>query len=119
MDEAEKLADRVGVIDQGKLIALDTPRGLVQGLNAEARVTFSSSNGFNPDDLRSVAGVSRVARDGDQVTIFGQNLPGKPSLLLEVAEALNQQGLNPSDLTNQQPSLEDVFLTLTGRKMRD
>jgi ABC-2 type transport system ATP-binding protein len=119
MDEAEKLADRVGVIDHGKLVALDTPRSLIQGLNAEARVTFSSSNGFNLDDLRSIPGVTRVARDGDQVTVFGQNLPGKPSLLLEVAEALNQQGYTPTDLANQQPNLEDVFLTLTGHKMRE
>ncbi len=119
MDEAEKLCDRVAIVDHGKIAALDTPRGLIQGLGVEARVCFTSLNGFEPASLLAVPGVSRAIREGDQVTVFGKNTPGAPSLLLEVAAALNAQGQSTDDLHSEQASLEDVFLALTGHKIRD
>jgi ABC-2 type transport system ATP-binding protein len=119
MDEAEKLCDRVAIIDQGRLMALDTPQGLMESMLVEQRVRFTTHNGFNPAGLRSIPGVTRAVREGDLVTVAGKNMPGKPSLLLQVATALEAQGMAPVDLSSEQPNLEDVFLSLTGRQMRD
>ncbi len=119
MDEAERLCDRIAIIDGGKVVAQDAPRRLVQGLESETRVIFSTSNGFDPSWMREIPGVSRATRSGDVVTIYGRDLPGGQSLLLKVAGALGDLGLAPEDLRTEQASLEDVFLALTGRKIRD
>jgi ABC-2 type transport system ATP-binding protein len=119
MDEAEKLCDRVAIVDQGRLMALNTPRQLIEKLSAETRVQFTTSNGFNPAELRGIPGVTRAVREGDQVTVFGQSLPGQHSLLLQVAMALGNLGLAPADLHTEQATLEDVFIALTGKKIRD
>ena len=87
MDEAEKLCDRVAIIERGKLVALDSPEGLVQGLRAQTRVRFSTSNGFDPAVLRRVPGVAFVRRDGDEVLVEGRG-----SLLVLVAAALAERG---------------------------
>ncbi|HEY3343698.1 MAG TPA: ABC transporter ATP-binding protein [Anaerolineaceae bacterium] len=119
MDEAEKLCDRVAIIDRGKILALDTPRCLIQTLNDQTRVVFTTSNGFDPAGLRRIPGVTRALREGDQVTVIGNELPGSPSLLLRTAAALNELGQAPADLHLEQSSLEDVFLAVTGRKIRE
>lgn len=113
MDEVEALADRVAIIDHGRLIALDTPVNLVAGLQAETQVQFSVQNGFDADVLREVAGVTAVTRQNAQVTVQG----GGP-LLANVAAALAQYNIAPADLRVQQANLEDVFLALTGRNIR-
>jgi ABC-2 type transport system ATP-binding protein len=117
MDEAEKLCDRIAIIDQGKLVALNTPQNLIDSIHSETRVQFTVSNGYDPANLGNIPGVTRAVRDGDWVTIFGANLPGKPSLLLQVASALGEAGIAPADLRTEQTTLEDVFITLTGKQM--
>lgn len=119
MDEAEKLCDRVAIVDQGRLIALDTPHQLIENLHAESRVKFTTLNGFNPATLTNIPGVTRAIREGDQVHVFGASLPGKPSLLLQVASTLGELGLSPADLRTEQATLEDAFIALTGKHLRD
>jgi ABC-2 type transport system ATP-binding protein len=113
MDEIEALADRVAIIDQGRLIALDTPANLIDNLEDETEVHFSVPNGFQPDVLNEVSGVSAVSQQGQQVSVRGNG-----SLLANVASALAQHNIAPADLRVQQANLEDVFLNLTGRKIR-
>jgi ABC-2 type transport system ATP-binding protein len=119
MEEAEKLCDRVAIVDQGRLVALDTPQRLIEGISAEARVRFSVSNGFDPSGLHSLPAVRLAVREGEQVTVFGQNQPGRPSLLLQVAAALGEAGLAPADLHSQHSTLDDVFIALTGKHIRN
>ncbi len=119
MDEAEKLCDRIAIIDQGRMVALDSPRKLIENLHAETCVQFTTSNGFHPEELNSIPGVTRTIREGDQVSVYGSNLPGGPSLLLQVASALGEIGQSPADLHTQPASLEDVFLSLTVKQIRD
>jgi ABC-2 type transport system ATP-binding protein len=119
MDEAEKLCDRIAIIDQGKLVALDRPQNLIENIHSETRVKFTVSNGFDPANLHNIPGVTRAVRDGDRVTVFGANQPGKPSLLLQVASTLGEAGLAPVDLRTEQPTLEDVFITLMGREIQN
>jgi ABC-2 type transport system ATP-binding protein len=113
MDEVEELADRVAIIDQGRLIALDTPDHLVAGLEAETQVRFTTSNGFNPELLGNVAGVTGVRQQDRHVTVRGNG-----PLLANVASELGKHNIAPADLSVDQANLEDVFLALTGRAIR-
>jgi ABC-2 type transport system ATP-binding protein len=114
MDEAEQLCDRIAIVDHGRIVALDTPAALIRQVQAESRVRFGVANGFDPSWLRNVPGVSQVAREGDQVVVSG----GGP-LMARVAVALAERNLAPPDLRSEQATLEDVFLSLTGRRIRE
>jgi ABC-2 type transport system ATP-binding protein len=119
MDEAEELADRVAIIDQGNLVVLDTPQALIESLQAGSSVRFSGVNGFDADLLKSVAGVTAVSqqnvgRENQQIIVHGSG-----PLLARVAVALSEHDITPTDLHVQQASLEDVFLALTGHKIRE
>ena len=109
MDEAEKLCDRVAIIDRGRVVAADSPQGLVTSLAGEVRVVFTAGQ---PDIawLEKVPHVSGVLRNGPRVEVTGSG-----PVLATVAAALVQRGIVPPDLRLEQPSLEDVFLKLTQR----
>ncbi len=114
MEEVEKLCDRVAIIDHGRLVALDTPAALVAGLNAQTRLRFSHPQAFDPAWLNGLPGLASVERQNGEVLVSG----GGP-LLAWVATALAEHGATPSDLRVEQATLEDVFLSLTGRKIRE
>ena len=113
MDEAEELADRVAIIDDGRVAALDTPRALMDGLQLGRTVHFSTNNGFDPASLRQIEGVTNVVQQNGQVVVSGSG-----PLLARVAAELANNGLSPSDLRSEQTDLEDVFLALTGKQIR-
>jgi ABC-2 type transport system ATP-binding protein len=120
MEEAEKLCDRVAIIDHGRVVALDTPSALVRRLGAETRVLFNCERSFDPQVLKPVRTMTRVEQDGENVIVYGRPAkPGEPPLIAEVANALSAQQVPFTDIRMEQPSLEDVFLQLTGRAMRD
>lgn len=114
MDEAEELADRIAIIDQGSIVALNSPQALIQDLQAGMRVRFTSHNGYDPQLLRQVTGVTDVEQRGKQVIVQGNG-----ALLANVATALAQHNITPMDLRVEQANLEDVFLALTGRSIRN
>jgi ABC-2 type transport system ATP-binding protein len=114
MDEVEALADRVAVIDHGRVIAVDTPDNLIASLNRETKVLFSVPNGFQATRLETVSGVSAVNQSDRQITVSGNG-----PLLANVAAALAQYNIAPADLRVEQANLEDVFLALTGRTIRN
>jgi len=108
MDEADRLCDRVGVMANGRIVALGTPQGLVNQHAPEMRVVFNTE----VRDLRwleEVPCVRSVAHWGTRVEVEGVD----PVLPL-VAAALVNHGITPSGLRVEQPTLEDVFLRLTG-----
>lgn len=113
MDEAEELADRIAIIDQGQVVALDSPQTLIQNLQAGMRVRFTNHNGYDPQQLRRVEGVTDVEQRGKQVIVQGNG-----ALLAHVATALAAHNVTPSDLRVEQANLEDVFLALTGHSIR-
>ncbi|MGB7537872.1 MAG: ABC transporter ATP-binding protein [Anaerolineales bacterium] len=120
MEEAETLCDRVVIVDHGKIVALDTPAALVRNLGAESRVLFTTKHALDPKALQAVDGATRVERDGDRVIVYGRTpQAGKQALISEVANWLSAQGADFGDIRMEQPTLEDVFLQLTGRAMRD
>jgi ABC-2 type transport system ATP-binding protein len=110
MEEAEHLCNRVLIIDHGKIVALDTPENLVNSLKAETRIIFTAADpGYDPAPLRAVAGVTRVDRTGDKVTVTG----GGDRLVILVVNALDAQGARFRDLRTEQPNLDDVFMAMT------
>jgi ABC-2 type transport system ATP-binding protein len=114
MEEAERLCDRLAIVDQGRVVALDSPSALVRGLQAETQIRFSLPDGANGFAwLDSVQGVSRVERNGTAVNVFGSG-----PLLVRVATALSERGLEPLDFQMEKLTLEDVFLAHTGQEIR-
>ena len=107
MDEAERLCDRIVVVQRGGIVSEGTPRDLVERHAGEGRVLFST----DVEDLSwltEVAGVERVKRDGSEITVHG----GGP-LLAHTAAALVAHGVAPLDLRVERHTLEDAFLNLT------
>jgi ABC-2 type transport system ATP-binding protein len=118
MDEAEILCDRVAIVDHGKVIALGTPLELIGSLGAEHVIEFSLAAGSPPLDegaLRSVDGVRTVRPLAGgyelQVSALHRTVPGLLSLLA-------QHHMELVNLTTHSASLEDVFVSLTGRQLR-
>jgi ABC-2 type transport system ATP-binding protein len=115
MEEAEQLCDRVAVIDHGKIVALDTPQNLIAALDAENRIAFSVEGSVDVGLYRAIPGVTRVEQSGGRVIIFGRG----DGLLVRVVMALDSSKTRFRDLRTEQPSLEDVFLALTGKEIRE
>ncbi len=108
MDEAENLCDRVAIVDKGKIVASDTPQGLIVSHATAVRVIFTTDK-TDLTWLKKITGVKKVSRQGKQVEVEGNG-----PLLALVAAALVEHGIVPADLRSEQPSLEDVFLKVTG-----
>jgi ABC-2 type transport system ATP-binding protein len=114
MEEAEALCDRVGIIDHGRLLALDTPVRLIDQL--EGLSTISTSAPIPLDCVRDVSGVVEVNSDGDMIHLQSRDVVLTLEGLLEQSKRL---GVSLGSLHIRQPSLEDVFLQLTGRTIRN
>lgn len=114
MDEAEVLCDRVAVIDNGKVVALDSPAALITAQRAGARVRFTAPPGFDAGVLQSAPGIERIEQEGREVVVSGSG-----PLLVHVAARLATLPEPPLDFRAERSTLEDVFLALTGREVRD
>jgi ABC-2 type transport system ATP-binding protein len=118
MDEAERLCDRVAVVDHGKVIALGTPAELIARLGGEHLVEFAVGGGAAPaeEDLRALPGVVSVRRQEDAyclaVTAPHVTIPA-------LLQRLQADRVELVRLTTHQASLEDVFVSLTGRHLQD
>jgi ABC-2 type transport system ATP-binding protein len=119
MDEAERLCDRIAIMDHGKVIALGTPRELIASIGVEHVVEFSAGSSTAPLDiepLHRLDGVRDVRRENGSVEMLVTELHrAVPALLDE----LSRQGAPLTELRTHSASLEDVFVTLTGRHLRD
>ena len=118
MEEAERLCDRVAILDHGRVVALDTPAALIRNLGTEERVVFSVDGTLPAGFEKALSSAARVEVQGERVVVHGQN-GRKVALVSEVVSLLGTQGVTFRDLRTEQPNLEDVFLSLTGREMRE
>jgi ABC-2 type transport system ATP-binding protein len=117
MDEAERLCDRVAIMDGGKVIAMGTPRELIASLGVEHVVEFSTGGGgLDTGLLRSIDGVLDVRASGANIELQVMELHRVVPLLLE---ELSRMGKPLTELRTHSATLEDVFVKLTGRHLRD
>ncbi len=118
MEEAERLCDRVAIVDHGRVIALGTPNELIAALGAEHVVEFALAGGGGTSDewLSDIPGVRDVRRERDGIFLTVSEVHRTVPALLA---ALEQHGLELANLTTHGATLEDVFVSLTGRHLRD
>jgi ABC-2 type transport system ATP-binding protein len=116
IEEAEALCNRVAIIDHGKIIALDTPRRLMASARIEHRIAFLIQGQLHAARLEALPGVTKALDEGHGAfTIYTPEVQPALRSLLELAES---NGFTLRGLTVEGPSLEDVFIQLTGRRIR-
>jgi ABC-2 type transport system ATP-binding protein len=118
MDEAERLCDRVAIVDHGRVISLGTPRELIASLGAGHVIEFGVDGSREIDEaaLRALAGVKSAHRAGGSWTLQVRAAHETIPVLLQTLET---HGMPLTELRTHSPTLEDVFVTLTGRSLRD
>lgn len=107
MEEAERLCDRVIVIDRGRVIAADTPEGLAAGVVADQRMSFVLSAPVDPAVLKALPDVHTVSIDADRTVVTGTD-----NVASAVIIALHEHGVSATRLRVDQPSLDDAFVAL-------
>ena len=110
MEEAERLCDRLAVIDSGRLVALDSPAGLVAKVDDRQRIRFRPSAPLDHAVLTALPEVTSVERAGGRLVVTGTG-----NLLLAVTTALARHRVIAADLRVEQTTLDDAFVALTGR----
>jgi ABC-2 type transport system ATP-binding protein len=118
MEEAERLCDRVAIIDHGQIIAMDSPRKLINDYFKESAIQFELEPAPPELVLQSFPGATQVMVSNNEVIIYSDNIPVTMSSILKYAEKTNQTE-QLKDLYVREATLEDVFLKLTGRKIRE
>ena len=114
MEEAERLCDRVLILDQGEILALDRPENLISGLSADHVVKITIKGEYHLEWFKDLPSVDRAEAFKDRVTVRGRS----DRLIPDVVGLLIEKKLRFYDLHTRQPNLEDVFLHLTGRQIR-
>jgi ABC-2 type transport system ATP-binding protein len=115
MEEAERLCDRVAIIDHGRITDIGTPAELVRRNCPERRVIIVTEDSTAPERFRAIPQVESVSRQGLQFTIRGR----EDDLVTQVIHCLAEHRIRVIDFRAELPTLEDVFLKLTGHKIRD
>jgi ABC-2 type transport system ATP-binding protein len=108
MEEAERLADRVAVLDRGRIVALDTPGALAAAVDDDQRIRFRPRTPLDIELLTALPEVTSVTRAGDQVVVTGRG-----EVLSAVTAVLARRGIVAEHLRVEQTSLEDAFVALT------
>ncbi len=116
MDEAQTLCDRIAILDHGEIIAQDTPLGLIGQLGAAATIECELTPTLPPETLRALTGVTEARSGVERVLIYTTTLEDTLVGLLHIA---SQRGAKVDHLQVHAPTLEDVFLKLTGRALRE
>jgi ABC-2 type transport system ATP-binding protein len=121
MEEAERLAHEVVIVDRGKVIESGSPRDVVARLGADAVVELrfadaSAAGDLDDDTLRAVPGLRSIRRDPAAVVLTTTDVQATVGALLAL---LRDRGVALDDLSTHRPTLEDVFVSLTGKHLRD
>ena len=115
MEEAERLCDRVAIIEHGKLIEMGTPKELVERHCPQRAVVFSSEGDGVGDRLGGIPGIEDVVRGGETYTLRGTG----DDFVTDVIHAVATESVHVTGFRTELPNLEDVFLKLTGHRIRD
>ena len=116
MDEAEKLSDRIAILDRGQIIAQGTPEELIRSLGGAHVIEFAATAMPDEEALRALPGATRVARRGESTLISVEEPHRSLPVLLDL---IARAGGELTALTTHRATLDDVFLAMTGRALRD
>jgi ABC-2 type transport system ATP-binding protein len=112
MEEAERLADRLALIDGGRLVAVDTPRGLVESVGLEQRLRFTTAAIVEDAWLTAIPEVTGVSRSNGEITVTGNE-----KMLFSIVSLLASREIVPDRLQVDQTTLDDAFVAITGRRL--
>ena len=115
MEEAERLCDRVAIIEYGKIIDIDTPQRLIDKYCPQRSVILKTADGHARATLERVPRVTAVTQHDSQVTVSGSG----DAFITDVIRCLSENHINVTDFRTETPNLEDVFLKITGHSLRD
>jgi len=115
MEEAERLCDRVAIIEHGRIIDIDRPESLINRHCPERTVVLATENPVAGERFRTIPGVEAVVCSGSQFTIRGRG----DDLVTEVIHCLSENQIRVTDFRTVLPNLEDVFIKLTGHTIRE
>jgi len=118
MEEAERLCDRVAIIDHGQIIAMGSPRELINNYFRESAIQFELEPAPPEMILQSFPGATQVMVSNNEVIVYSENIPVTMSAIMKYAEKVDLTG-QLKNLYVREATLEDVFLKLTGRKIRE
>ena len=116
MEEAERFCHRVGIIDYGKIIAMETPHALIAKQNLDSAVEFTASDKIDKQLLEDIPGVSELAKEEDKFILYTKD---SHKVLMELIRISDRHKFNLKNISVRKATLEDVFLELTGRKLRE
>ncbi len=116
MEEAERLCDRVAIMDHGRILALDSPRELIRSHFTERAIQFTAPEGSTPEQFADLPNVLRTASEESDILLYSDSVTRTLGALLERAES---QGVDVGDVHIRRATLEDVFIKLTGRSIRE
>lgn len=119
MEEAEELSHRVAIIDAGQIQALDTPVGLISSLATDHSVVFTSARAVVDDSLDSLPGVTTIRQRANGVHSYELGTRSPKETVPALFQLAAVRRFEVDDLTVHAPTLEDVFLNVTGRRLRD
>jgi ABC-2 type transport system ATP-binding protein len=119
MEEADSICDRLAIMDHGHILAVNTPKGLKESVGADSIVTISAAG--NLDALAAllqekIEGATRSQRVENVIQL---HIKGASGVLPKVVSTAEQAGFNITDLSVAEPTLETVFINLTGKELRD
>ena len=112
MEEAERLADRLALIDAGKLVALDTPQGLIDSVGLEQRIRFTTTETVESDWLTNLPETTGVSRSDGEIIVTGND-----KLLFSLVSLLASHQIVPTRFQVDQTTLDDAFVAMTGRRL--
>jgi ABC-2 type transport system ATP-binding protein len=115
MEEAERLCDRVAIIEHGRIIDIDSPENLVKRHCPERTVVLATDDGSAAERFRAIPRVEAITSNASHLTIRGSG----DDLVTEVIHCLSENRIRVTDFRTILPTLEDVFLKLTGHSIRD
>jgi len=119
LEEADKLCDRLAIIDHGQIVAGGTPSDLKAEIGADAITLSVEGNGGSPERaqqvLNGVTGIGEIVRGDDGITVYAKNAS---TLVPDIVRAFDASGLKLSSINLSRPSLDDVFLKHTGHRIR-
>ena len=115
MDEAEKLCDRVAIFNSGAVVAVDTPAALIRKFCPGIRLRLGCGRAFDPASALSAGGVLKAAMDGEECVMELES----GDAVIPVIQEFSRRGISLGNLKTETPTLEDVFMVVTGKEYQD